>query len=626
MFTGIVVEKSKIQVVEKKSSGLRIEIVSKAAQAAAQKSGQSVAINGICLTLVEDPVPLGTNEILFKFDVSDETLARTPWGKTMPLVNEFVHVEFPLSWGDPLGGHLVTGHVEGIAQVAVVKDDSAGRFLTLEIDSTLANEIGTSFVSKGSVAVNGVSLTLNSVRKMPSGGLQFDLYLIPHTLNETCLGQIQVGDFLNIESDLLLKTSRNQISESSSELLFPKQTGNEKVESAIAALKAGRLIILVDDEDRENEGDLVAAAEFATAESINFMAREGRGLICLALDGQQVDKLGLPLMTTNNEAPYGTAFTVSVEARSGVTTGISAHDRARTIQAAIADNAKREDLVVPGHVFPLRARDGGVLVRAGQTEGSVDLARLAGLKPAAVICEILNDDGTMARMESLEKFSRKFQIPLVSIADLIEYRLQTDATLVKQVAESNLPTKFGADFKIKVFKSSVEERETLALVLGDESQFQNEATLVRVHSECLTGDVFGSLRCDCGDQLEAALRQISKAGSGVLLYLRQEGRGIGLSEKIKAYALQESCGLDTVEANQALGFSADLRKYGLGAQILRQLGLRKMKLLSNNPKKIIGLQGFGLEVVERVPLEIASNPANSFYLQTKKEKLGHLLS
>ena len=399
----------------------------------------------------------------------------------------------------------------------------------------------------------------------------------------------------------------------------------QSVQVALEAMRSGKMVILVDDEDRENEGDLVFAAQFASPDAINFMAQQGRGLICLAMDKPLIDRLELPMMTEDNQAPFGTAFTVSIEARSGVTTGISAQDRAHTIQTAIREGATRRDLVVPGHIFPLRARDGGVLVRAGQTEGSVDLARLAGLKSAAVICEILKDDGSMARMPDLKVFSDKFNIPIVSIADLILYRLQNDSTLVRQTAVSKLPTRFGATFDLRIFESLVDEKEHAALVLGNPEEFAKNPVLVRVHSECLTGDVFGSLRCDCGSQLDAALRQIAAAGAGVLLYLRQEGRGIGLRSKIQAYELQDK-GLDTVEANEVLGFAPDLRRYGIGAQILRSVGVQNMRLLSNNPKKIIGLEGFGLSVVERVPLIMEFTKENKNYLETKQSKMGHLLS
>jgi len=390
-------------------------------------------------------------------------------------------------------------------------------------------------------------------------------------------------------------------------------------EELIEELRAGRMIILADDEDRENEGDLVMAAEWVTPEAINFMATHGRGLICLTLEDQQVEKLGLPLMTSNINYKFKTNFTVSIEAAEGVTTGISAFDRAHTIRAAIADNVTAQDIHSPGHVFPLKGQDGGVLVRAGHTEASIDLARLAGLKAAGVICEIMNEDGSMARMPELKKFAKKHGIKIGCIADLIGHRLKYDS-LVKREVEVRLPTEFG-DFQMIGFSNLVDNAEHVALVMGEPTA--EEPCLVRVHSECLTGDVFTSRRCDCGSQLHAAMKQIAEAGTGVLLYLRQEGRGIGLFNKLRAYSLQDA-GHDTVEANQKLGFKADLRDYGIGAQILRELGLRKLNLLTNNPKKIIALDGYGLEVVERVKLGDFAHEENIHYLTTKRDKMGHL--
>ncbi len=391
-------------------------------------------------------------------------------------------------------------------------------------------------------------------------------------------------------------------------------------EEAIKEIKAGKMIILVDDEDRENEGDLTIAAEKVTPEAINFMAKYGRGLICLAMEPALVDKLELPLMARRNTSKFGTNFTVSIEAKHGVTTGISAHDRALTIQTAVADESTPEDLSTPGHIFPLRAKPGGVLVRAGQTEGSVDLARLAGLKGAAVICEIMNDDGSMSRMPDLQKFAAEHDMKIATIADLIAYRSRKDS-LVRRVAEARMPTCYG-EFTIAAYENDIDSHTHIALVKGEITE--DTPVLVRVHSECLTGDVFGSMRCDCGSQLQRAMQVINDEGCGVLLYMRQEGRGIGLGNKIKAYHLQDE-GRDTVEANIELGFAPDLRDYGLGAQILVDLGVKRMRLMTNNPKKIIGLEGYGLKVEERVPIEVPACDDNKCYLHTKYAKLGHLL-
>ncbi|KAF0188026.1 MAG: 3 4-dihydroxy-2-butanone 4-phosphate [Desulfobulbaceae bacterium] len=394
------------------------------------------------------------------------------------------------------------------------------------------------------------------------------------------------------------------------------------IEEVIQDIKAGKMVILVDDEDRENEGDLCMAAEAVTPEAINFMARYGRGLICLTLSPDLVEKLQLPMMVSDNQSPYGTGFTISIEARTGVSTGISAADRARTIEAAVAPDAKPQDIISPGHIFPLRAKAGGVLVRLGQTEGSVDLARLAGCRTAGVICEIMNDDGSMSRMSDLEKFAIEHDLKIATIADLVAYRLREDV-LVHRAAEARVPTDHAGEFKVIIYTNDVDKMEHLALVKGEITP--DKKVLVRVHSECLTGDVFGSARCDCGDQLYAAMRMIDQEGCGVILYMRQEGRGIGLINKLKAYHLQDSEGMDTVEANIHLGFKADLRDYGIGAQILRDLGVRKMSLLTNNPKKIIGLEGYGIEVVDRFPIEMAASEENKNYLMCKRDRMGHLL-
>lgn len=396
--------------------------------------------------------------------------------------------------------------------------------------------------------------------------------------------------------------------------------GLSSIPEAIEDIKAGKFVIIVDDEDRENEGDLVIAAEKVTTEAINFMTKYARGLICLPLKGERLDELKIPLMVMENTSKFCTAFTVSIEAKHRVSTGISAADRAETIKAVLDPETKPEDIIQPGHMFPLRAREGGVLVRAGHTEAVVDMARLAGLYPAGVICEILDEDGSMARLPQLEVVADKFGIKVVSVVDLIQYR-QRNEKLVHRLAETKLPTNYGV-FAAIAYKSDFDPDEHLALVLGDISN--EEPVLVRVHSECLTGDVFGSLRCDCGEQVTLAMQNIAREGRGVLLYMRQEGRGIGFHNKLRAYALQDQ-GMDTVEANIHLGLAPDLRDYGVGAQILADLGLHQIRLLTNNPKKVIGLEGYGLKVVETVPIIIPPNPYNRSYLETKRKKLGHLL-
>ena len=523
-----------------------------------------------------------------------------------------VNVEPALRAGEPLGGHLVQGHVDGVGRV--VRVDVEG----LEVSA--APELLRYCVEKGSIAVEGVSLTIAAL-----SGESFTVALVPHTREATTLGSVSVGG-RGQPRGRRDRQARRAVgvaglrSQEHMSVQIETTTPFATIEEAIEDIRQGKLVVVVDAADRENEGDLTIAAQFATPEAINFMATHGRGLICLCLTEERCDELDLKPMTYNNETPNETAFTIAIEAREGVTTGISAADRAHTIQVAIDPTKGPADLVQPGHVFPLRASPGGVLQRAGQTEAAVDLARLAGLNPAGVVCEIMNADGTMARVPDLIPYCEAHGLKMITVEDLIGYRRRTEK-LVERMTSVRLPTAFG-EFTAVAFREVLSGKNHVALVKGE--VVGQEDVLVRVHSECLTGDVFHSLRCDCGEQLELALRRIAGEERGVLLYMSQEGRGIGLLAKLRAYELQEN-GFDTVEANVELGFPPDAREYGIGSQILADLGLSSIRILTNNPRKITGIEGFGLKVVEQVPIEVPPNMENRQYLETKRDKLGHRL-
>ncbi len=610
MFTGIVREVGRVVEVEGGDDGRTLDVEARqTAEGVAE--GDSVSVSGVCLTAEE--INAGT----MRFHAVPETLVRTTLGSLGP--GDAVNVEPALRAGEPLGGHLVQGHVDALGRVESVEREGEG----LRVAIAAPPDVLRYCVEKGSITVDGVSLTVAAL-----AGETFDgrARAVHARRDDTrrgrsrTLGQPRGRRAREVRRASVGAPVSGATMSRVSATTRPETSPFATIEDAIEEIRAGRFVVVADDADRENEGDLTIAAQFVTPDAVNFMATHGRGLICLCLTPERCDELGLRQMTDQNEAQFGTAFTVSIEARDGVSTGISAADRARTIQVAVDPTSTPSDLVQPGHVFPLRARAGGVLQRSGQTEAAVDLARLAGLAPAGVVCEIMKDDGTMARVPDLVEFCARHGLMLVTVADLIEYRRRTEK-LVERVVSVRLPTDHG-DFQAVAYREMLTGKQHVALVKGDvEGQAD---VLVRVHSECLTGDVFHSRRCDCGEQLERALAKIEEEGRGVLLYLAQEGRGIGLLNKLRAYELQEQ-GLDTVEANIELGFKADAREYGIGSQILADLGLSTIRVLTNNPEKISGISGYGLEVVGKEPIEIEPNDENRGYLETKRDKLGHTI-
>jgi len=566
------------------------------------KLGDSVAINGVCLTATD------ITDTTFSVQAVHTTLEKT----TLDHFNEgeMVNVELALKASDRCGGHFVQGHVNGVGTIKNIVQRGNAHDLQITIPAHLQKYL----IQEGSIAIDGISLTIADIHDD-----SITLAIIPHTWTHTTLHNKKSGELVNIEVDILTKYAEQSLTQKAP--LPGTMMKLHTIEQAINDIAQGKMIIVVDDENRENEGDFLMAAQHVTPESINFMARYGRGLICAPITAATAQKLEITPMVVRNNAPLQTAFTVSVEAAEGVSTGISAHDRARTIALLAKEDSRPHTFVKPGHVFPLVAKDGGVLQRPGHTEAAVDFARLAGLHPTGVICEIMKDDGTMARLPDLWNFAQEHNLTLVSIKDLIAYRKKHEQ-LVQKISAIDLHSEYGT-FKLHCFNSLIDHQEVVALVKGEISH--DEAVLVRIHSECFTGETLKSQRCDCGEQLSLALSQIEKAGKGILIYLKQEGRGIGLSNKIKAYALQDQ-GFDTVEANHQLGFATDMRDYILGAQVLKHFGITKIKLLTNNPEKVDQLTTYGIEIAERQALEIPPQKYNCAYLATKKYKLGHILS
>lgn len=559
--------------------------------------GESIAVDGICLTVTD------SREDAFACELSPETLRLTAADRYV--VGTQVNLERSMLLQDRVGGHFVSGHID--QAVVLEKIQSHGEFQEM-IFSGVDSDKQKYLSEKGSIAINGVSLTINRVM-----GDAFSVMLIPHTLSRTNLSSLKENDIVNIEFDQLAKLVSRQLS-----VVSKPSDRVSRVEKAVRDLAAGKMVIVVDNEDRENEGDLVLGADFATPENINWMLKQGGGLLCAPMSAEKFDQLQIPMMNDKNESHFETPFGVGIGAREGITSGISAEDRAYTIKTVANAQCTREDIVIPGHVFPLRANAGGVMKRDGHTEASIELMQLAGLAPVAVLSEVMNEDGTMARRDALDAMADKFGLTLISIAELKEY-LHAQDNPIKEVASSTLPVKGKGEFLIRVFKNTLTDKDIVVLQKGDLYQ----PILVRLHSSCLTGDILGSQRCDCGEQLDLALDRMAKEG-GALLYLDQEGRDIGLANKIKAYALQDR-GMDTVQANHQLGFQADLRDYMDAAAVLKAMGVTDIRLMSNNPRKVLQLENHGVHVVERVALQIDANDNNAQYLETKKKCLGHLL-